>query len=213
MQCASHWRPDRDGLKYHATAIVLAGGLSSRMGRDKALLEIDGAPLIERLVTALDTRFSELLVSVRHPSHYPAIAHRKIADEVAGEGPLMAIASSLAVSRHDLNFIVSCDIPELPFGFIERLLDRASEADGAVAINAEGRIEPLFAVYRKSLLPSARRALSQGLRRVAEMYTDNQIREVRIPPGVCISNLNTPSDYETYCRANAPLTSKGCSSP
>jgi molybdopterin-guanine dinucleotide biosynthesis protein A len=169
------------------------------MGRDKALLDIAGMPLIERTVTQLEGRFAELLVSVRHSEDYPFITHRKVADRLPGQGPLMAIACSLECSRTDLNFFVSCDVPELSFELIERLLQAARRGDGAVAVTSEGRVEPLFAVYRKSLLSAITEHLARGHRKVTDIYAGHEIIRVSMPADVSINNLNTMADYQNYC--------------
>jgi molybdopterin-guanine dinucleotide biosynthesis protein A len=182
-----------------ATAIVLAGGLSSRMGCDKAMLEVNGEPLIARILQQLDERFAEVLVSARDKGDYRFLNHRVVPDRLPGLGPLMAIVSALESSRNDLNFVVSCDVPELTFALIERLLQEATRGDGAVPVTEESRYEPLFAVYRKSILPAANEALLRGDRRVIDMFSGRVIRKVYLPNGTNIKNLNTVADYNAYC--------------
>ena len=189
---------NRDKPTVSATAIVLAGGNSSRVGRDKAMLKIDGVPIIERIVRQLEPRFSEILIGARSKSDYRFFKRRVVADRIPGQGPLMAIASCLEISSNDLNFVVSCDVPDLPYDLIDRLLQEASQGDGAVPVRDGSRYEPLFAVYRKSMLVAANEALTRGDRKVISMYPGRAIREVHLDNRVEIRNLNTIADYQEY---------------
>jgi molybdopterin-guanine dinucleotide biosynthesis protein A len=196
--------PDDDRTAFtEATAIVLAGGLSSRMERDKALLRIDGVTLIERVVARLKPVFKETIISARNRDDYAFLGLRVVPDCVPGQGPLMAIASSLTVSSNDLNFVVSCDIPSLPIDLVAALLRAARNGDGAVAVRSDGRYEPLFAVYRKSMGLAAEEALRRGGRKVTAMYQDRVIQPVRIKNGTTLKNINTMADYHDYCSARA----------
>ena len=192
-QCDEH-----DDVFCGATAIVLAGGLSSRMGRDKALLDIDGVTLIERIVAQLKSVFSEIIISARTRNDYAFLGLRVVPDRVPGQGPLMAIASSLEASSSEYNFVVSCDIPSLPIDLVRELFYEAKNGDGAVAITSDGKYEPLFAVYRKSMALAAQDALRGGNRRVVAMYQNRAIRPVRMKSGVALKNINTPADYSGY---------------
>lgn len=195
---ASAHREDRS-VFYGASAIVLAGGLSSRMGRDKALLEIDGVTLIERIVKRLRTLFTEIIISARSRDDYAFLGLKVVADRVSRQGPLMAIASSLMVSSSDFNFVVSCDIPDFPIELVAALLRAAQDGDGAAPITSEGKYEPLFAVYRKSMGLAAEEALRRGERKVVAMYRDRVIQSVRMKSGVVLRNINTMADYHDYC--------------
>jgi len=178
-----------------ATAIVLAGGSSTRMGRDKALLEWKGAPLIAHVVAQLRPHFCEVLISVADARTQDLPQCRLILDEQPGQGPMMGLYSALRHSQQELNFAAACDIPELPLPLIAALFDALGDADCAAPTDAEGRIHPLFAVYRRSrmvpvfeaLLAGEQRALRRAFSRCHAVY-------VPIPPGLLL-NLNTPEDY------------------
>ena len=179
-----------------ATAIVLAGGQSTRMGRDKALLEWGGQPLIARVVGQLEPFFDEILVSGNDPERYAFLGKRVVPDEVAGEGPLMGIVTAMAAARHDTCFVTACDVPELPRDLLRRLLREARGADGAVPVSDGERYEPLFAVYHRRALPVARRLLARGVRKVLRLFDEADFRRVRLERGEELTNVNTPEDYE-----------------
>jgi molybdopterin-guanine dinucleotide biosynthesis protein A len=202
--CSCECGQEDSRILSRATAIVLAGGLSSRMGRDKAMLEIDGTTLIERIVRQLKPLFSEILISARGPNDYAFLGLRVVPDKSPGQGPLMAIASALEASSNDLNFVVSCDIPDLPEDLIATLLREAINGDGAVPVRERWFYEPLFAAYRKSMVTAANQALARGQRRVVDMYQNRAIREIHLESDWEIKNLNTADDFRHYRIANSP---------
>jgi molybdenum cofactor guanylyltransferase len=189
---------DPKALFRQATAVVLAGGLSSRMGCDKAMLEIDGVSLIVRSVTQLQPLFAEVLISARQRDDYAFLNLPVVPDRLVNQGPLMAIASALEASSNDLNFFISCDVPVLPIDLIATLLREAVTHDAAVPISNQGFYEPLFAVYRKSMLAAANDALARGERSVVAMYKNHIIKPVYLENGVEIKNINTMDDYRDY---------------
>ena len=187
-----HWT-----FKRNATAIVMAGGDSARMGRDKALLEIEGEPMISRIVSRLEPSFERVVISAAGAGDLGFLGKEVIPDEAPGAGPLMALVSALEKSKTELNFIMPCDLPDPPQHLLARLLREASNAEVAVPVNARGELEPLFAVYKKSVLPSAREALAQGKRRVISFYPQHKVKQVPLNPDDNLLNLNTITDYLT----------------
>ena len=190
----------RWSLREPATAIVLAGGRSSRMGRDKSLLPVDGSPLIAAVCAQLRSRFQQVVVSANDPEKYAFLGCRVVPDAVAGQGPLMAIASALDQSETDLNVVVACDIPVIDPAFMAGMLARSRRRDGVVPVHADGGVEPLLAVYRKSALPGLRQALADGERRVLAGLERCRIRYVPLDGADWLRNLNTPAQYEDFRR-------------
>ncbi len=115
-----------------ASAAVLAGGSSARMGRDKSFLEIRGVPLVERLITQLRGRFREVLINADDREQFRSLGVPVVSDWQPGQGPLMGIAAALEAARSDLVFVVACDIPDVEPRLVRRLLRAARGADCAV---------------------------------------------------------------------------------
>ncbi len=105
---------------------VLAGGKSSRMGRDKALLEIDGESLIARATRLVRAVLSEPVVIVSTPG-YEALGLKIVADDFPGYGPLGGIATALHISTKPWNLVIACDLPYLTKPWLEYLIERALE--------------------------------------------------------------------------------------
>jgi len=185
-----HWTWKRE-----ATAIVMAGGDSRRMGQDKSLLPIDGQPMISHIIRQLEPSFQRLLVSAASADAFPFLGREVVPDRAPGAGPLMALVSALDRSRTEVNLIVPCDIPDPPQHLIAQLLRESRNAELVVPVTARGELEPLFAVYRKSVLASARKALAQGKRRVVSFYPGHSVKQVALDPESALLNLNTMDDY------------------
>ena len=183
-----------------ATAIVLAGGKSTRMGADKSLLPFMGKPLIEHVCMQLRPHFEEVIIAGGELRRLAFLNARIIPDQVPGQGPLRGIASALTASRHDLNFVIACDIPWVNIALLRKLLREAHDCDCVVPITSEGHHEPLFSVYRKSALPSMMRALDEGERRIISAFRYCLAKTVSISEEESIKNINTLSDYTMLTR-------------
>jgi molybdopterin-guanine dinucleotide biosynthesis protein A len=195
---------------------VLAGGQSKRMGRDKALLELDGRALIEHMLEKLRglglqaricgsradlTRFAEV-----------------VPDNFAQSGPLGGIEAALAVSNSELNLFVPVDLPGLPVEFLRWLVGRAERSRVAATVPRYGdRPQPLCAVYSRRLLEGLQESLGSGRRKVmdairasasglgeaidafdVECVAAAECTEWPLYPPLAawFRNLNTPAEFE-----------------
>ena len=187
--------PDEKAWSESVTAVVLAGGASRRMGRDKGLLPINGKPLVEHIVAQLRPYFAEVLVGCDDCKKYSFLDVRFVPDETPGQGPLMGILSCLAASRTELNFVTACDIPNINLDFIAHLLRDSNGCDAVVPMTGEGLYEPLFAVSRKSIVPVARDLLEHGHRKISHLFDRVSVRFVTMPDTGWYENFNTLHDY------------------
>ena len=180
-----------------ASAAVLAGGRSRRMGRDKGLLSFAGRTLIEHILAQIRPWVDEIVIGANDRAKYAFTGLPVIPDEIPDQGPLMGILSCLQAVRHERVFITACDIPELPAELIKHLLVCDPQADIVMVRSAVGRAEPLLAVYTRRLVPAIRRALARGSRRIDALIDDPTVRVafVDMPPGDWYRNVNTPDDY------------------
>ncbi|MBI2841546.1 MAG: molybdenum cofactor guanylyltransferase [Acidobacteria bacterium] len=184
-------------MRFDAAAIVLAGGMSSRMGQNKALLPIDGRPMIERIVDQLRPHFNQILVSANDPDRYSFLGLEIVTDRITGLGPLMGIACGLARSDYDLNFIVACDIPQIDLSLVERLFREVEGHEAAVFLSA-GLPEPLFAVYGKVVTKAIEEALARGQLKVSDALASCFVKYVDLGGDARLRNLNTTGELEAY---------------
>jgi molybdopterin-guanine dinucleotide biosynthesis protein A len=168
----------------HATsaAIVLAGGRSSRFGRDKLAEEIDGQTMLERAIGAVRPVVDEVLVVVA-PDAMPTLPDgvRPVHDDHAFEGPLAGVATGLGATDADLVLVVAGDMPWMVSAILARLLRRLEEPGvAAVVLETAGDARPLpMAVRRADALTSSMSLLASGERRLRTL--PSALHAVAIP--------------------------------
>jgi len=187
-----------------ASAVVLAGGKSSRLGADKALLLLDGEPLIARTVQQLCALSDDLIIVTNSPERFEplGLAARLVADERPGEGSLMGIYSGLKAARHPHALVVACDMPFLNAPLLDYMLSIMPTCD-VVVPRVAGMLEPLHAVYGRSCLPWMARLLDEGERKIIAFFPYVKVRYVEEdeisrfdPLHLSFVNINTPQDWE-----------------
>ncbi len=186
--------------RWRASATALAGGGSSRMGCDKSLLPVNGKPLIAHIIDQLRPLFSELRVSANNSEKYGFLGVETIVDEEPGKGPLMGILTSLEASRRDLALVIACDIPHVNVGFLRTMLREAEGYDAVVPLSKNGRPEPLFALYRKSMIPPIRKLMKQGVRKIGAVFDMCRVRHIDLGDDRWLFNLNRPEDYALFLK-------------
>mgnify|MGYP004541830177 FL=1 len=195
------------------SCVVQAGGLSSRMGRDKATMSFCGEPLIERVLGRLAQVAGELVVTTSRPDElayleqrtFGGLTPRLVMDLEGPAGAMRGIASSLAAARLPLVAIVACDMPFVSPELVGVLAHRVeAEALDACVPREERGIEPLCAVWRRDacapvaqeLLAADRQRIRCLIDRVQAGYLDEpQIVEVA-GSLLCFENVNTPEEFE-----------------
>lgn len=183
------------------TGVLLAGGNSSRMGRNKALMTLAGQRLVDRVLAVLSSVLDDLLMVTNSPELYADLGVRMVPDVVAGKGALGGIHSALhhAAAPHCL--VVACDMPFLNADFLRYIVDQRAAYDVVVPI-ADGRPQPLHAVYGKACLQPIARRLESDRLHVVGFFPDVRVREVTAqelaafdPEGLSFRNLNTPEEF------------------
>ncbi len=194
------------------SCVVQAGGLSSRMGCDKARMAFCGEPLIERILGRLARVAGELVVTTSRPSElayleqrtFDGLMPRVVMDLDGPAGAMRGIASSLTAAQLPLVAVVACDMPFVSPELIAELADRVEGEALDVCVPREGRgIEPLCAVWRRDVCaPVARELLDQDLQRIrcligrvhAGYLDEPQIVEIA-DSTLCFENVNTPEEF------------------
>ncbi|HXN71402.1 MAG TPA: molybdenum cofactor guanylyltransferase [Candidatus Acidoferrales bacterium] len=191
------------GADTQVGGFVMAGGQSSRMGRDKALLEIDGVSLLVHAANLLQSVVGTPIV-VASPGLYGSLGLRIVADDWPGYGPLGGIATALRASTTNWNLIIACDLPYLTKEWLEFLVGRAlkSKAEAVVPMNERGA-EPLCAMYHKNAERRIRAAVESGVRKVTGSFAGLRVEYVEpddwkafASDGLLFKNMNSPADYE-----------------
>ena len=191
-------RGDKDKV---GSAVVLAGGRSSRMGQSKAMLPFGGQPLIVQVIQRLTSVFSDIVVVAAPGQELPELPVTLVRDDVAYQGPVGGICYGLRACDSVAGFVTSCDVPFLSLPLVSNLTSRLPGYD-VVVPEWDGRLQPLHAVYRRSVLPLLEEQLQRGELRPVFLY--DKVRTLRVaedeirfldPEGASFFNMNTPEDY------------------
>jgi len=185
-----------------ATAVILAGGKSSRMGQAKALLLFAGEPLIVHMVRRLGQLFTDTVVVAAPDQELPALPSTIVRDDVAYQGPVGGIYYGLKAARRETCFVTSCDAPFLNLRLIAYLMAQIPDYDVVVPFT-QNRFQPLHAVYRKQVAPLLKEQLERGELRPIFLYDKVRTRKITEaemhpfdPESLSFLNMNTPEDYQ-----------------
>jgi molybdopterin-guanine dinucleotide biosynthesis protein A len=184
------------------SAVILAGGKSSRMGRNKALLDFQGETLIERLYRILKEAFKEILISANDTETYKFLGAPIVRDIFPHGGTLAGIHASLLLSRGKHCFFVACDMPFLNIELV-RHLNRIVDDYDVVIPESESGLEPLHSFYSRRCVPHIEEQLKRGNLKVIDFFEHVKVRKVSReevrewdPEELSYFNINTQEKYE-----------------
>ncbi len=188
------------------TAIVLAGGKSTRMGFDKQLLKVDHRRLMDSLTSKLKTEFNEIIIVSNKPEYYIGINHKITSDKIIDKGPLAGIHAGLLQASSKYSFVVACDMPNINIEYARYMMKcmNHDNLDGCVTRFTD-KIEPFNGFYSRDLVEKIERHIETGRRSINSMLKDLNIKyieesQARIfsPNWDMFLNLNTRQDLEEY---------------
>ena len=203
------------------TAIIIAGGKSSRMGTDKLLLEINGEQLIKKVVSMCNSIFPKTILITNTPEDYKFLNIKMFSDIYKNYGPLSGVHSGLVNSETETNFIISADMPFVNELLINHLL-KINSAKQIILPSVENKIQPLCGIYKKSCAALAEKLLQKAKNQSGKAKTkiklfdlinavDTDIIDVSQEP-FChkdlFFNMNTKDDY-SYVNKNFDKIMKG----
>lgn len=182
------------------SAIILAGGQSQRMGRDKAWVEYDGCPLIRLALDKIrQLGVTEVFISGRAEGDYSALGCPVLLDPQPGLGPLGGIERGLHHCASPLLLVLAVDLPHMTSGFLRTLVSRCSAAIGVVP-QLRDQLEPLAAVYPKRCHGFAFQRILHGSRAAHDFASDclreQAVKRWQVPASdaPCFENWNRPED-------------------
>lgn len=190
------------------SAIILAGGQSSRMGRDKALMPVEGVPLLRRVydvaqqcadavyvVTPWGDRYRSML-----PPSCQFVLEVPLANDTGSQGPLVGFAQGLASVHTDWVLLLACDMPLLQASVLQHWasqLERVQESAIAFLPKHTKGWEPLCGFYRRRCLPDLQQCIEQGGRSFQRWLAQTVVQELPLEDRQMLLNCNTPQDL-TY---------------
>lgn len=189
--------------------VILAGGQSRRMGESKAAMMFGDEPLLARVARRLSSGVDELVV-IGPQSLVPLAPSARVVEDALPEiGPLGGLYTALTATRSARIFLVACDMPFVCPGLVQAMLALAETRDDAdvVTLNANGRVQPLHAVYSHGCLPAVERALNTKdhslhalLAQLTVVTLDIETVRREDPDGLSAFNMNTPDDWRHALR-------------
>ncbi|AJH00818.1 molybdenum cofactor guanylyltransferase [Clostridium beijerinckii] len=194
------------------TAVILAGGKSSRMGFDKQFLRINEVRIMEKLIHELSKEFEDIIIVTNKPEEYKTAENgiRIISDEIKEIGPLSGIYGGLKESKSKYVYFIACDMPNVNLKYIKYIKKvlTNSKANACVA-KREGKLEPFNAFYSVDILPEIEKLITLNRRSIAGLIDiiepifieENVLKKYDYSFDMFI-NLNSKEDLEIYNRKN-----------
>lgn len=186
----------------NVSGIILAGGRSSRLGQNKALIVFEGQPVIQHVVNVLQPLVDEIVLSTNTPDEFAFLGLQMVADLYAGVGALAGLHAGLSAIRTEYGLVVGCDMPFLNAALLQHMLSRTTDYD-IVMPRLNGYHEPLHAIYARRCLAAIEDSIRSGQRRLISFVSQMNVRYIdqeeisRFDPG-CLSffNINSPADLQ-----------------
>ncbi len=190
-------------MKFKMTGIILAGGKNSRMGANKAFLELDGIRVIERIKAVLSELFPEIIIVTNAPLSYAQLSSAVIVTDIyKNKGALGGIYAGLFFASENNAFITACDMPFISKDLIAYLAGLAANHDIVVPQGADG-MQPLHAVYSKNCLAPIKKNLEADKLKITGFYKGLRVLTVTediLQPfnqdGKTFLNINTPQELK-----------------
>jgi len=180
------------------TGVILAGGRNSRIGQNKAFLEIGGKMIIKKTIEIYKKIFDEILIITNTPEDYQYLGLKVYTDLIPNRGSLGGIYTGLHYSKSDYTFFSACDMPFLNEKVIRHIIKGARDYDIIVPYYKH-RLHPLHAVYSKRCLPIFKGMVEENRLKIKALFLKFRVKkiadipETRLPP---FSNINTKEDYK-----------------
>ena len=181
-------------------AVILAGGMSRRMGRDKAALPLGEETMLSHLVNTYRPHFDLTAVSVNRAGRFDTAGAMEVVDRRPGDGPMAGLEAAFLDTGADVIFLTGTDLPLGDPALALRLMELRGAHDACLIRSPRG-IEPLFAVYSRVCLSAAQRALDDGRRSMFQVL--KQVNALEIPAEELtgfdteriLTNVNDPAEY------------------
>ncbi len=182
------------------TGIILAGGKSTRYGRNKALVDMDGLSMIERVISVMRAVFQNVIVITNTPDDYAHLGLPMYGDLIKGLGPIGGVYTGLSVITNEAGFFVACDMPLLNKELIQYIIEKRDRFD-VVVPRVSGMVEALHALYGRGCLPVVKRLIDSRQYQTLRVFNEVSVRYVeefeirRIDPELkSFININRPQE-------------------
>jgi molybdopterin-guanine dinucleotide biosynthesis protein A len=203
-------------MKKFGSAIILAGGQSTRMGFDKQLLKIDERRLMYSLIHTLKKSFEEIIIVTNRPELYIGLSHKITNDILLDKGPLGGIHAGLKISQSKYAFVVACDMPNINMKYVEFMKEKLTDSNSFGCVTKFGDwIEPFSSFYSVDLIKHIETYLHTNRKSINGLLKNLEITYIKEKDARQFSlnwdmflNLNTNEELSNYL---LNISAKGCS--
>ena len=186
--------------KNDLSGIILSGGKSIRMGRNKAFIEIDGKPIIHRIQSLFEKVFNETIIVTNQKELFLSFNSKIYTDLIPQRGVLGGLYTGLFFSSFPYSFCVACDMPLLKEGLINYLIKKIEDYDVIVPRTKDG-LQPLHAIYSKHCLGPIKNIMDEGKYKIIDIYPMVNVRVIEENEFIFLDplresfiNVNTPEE-------------------
>ena len=192
-------------MKKFSSAIILAGGKSSRMGFDKQLLKLNERRLMDSLINKLKSEFEDIIIVTNRPELYIGLSHKITSDILIDKGPLGGIHAGLLKSSSKYTFVVACDMPNINMDYIRYMKKNISDNALGCVTKFGDWIEPFGSFYSIKLIKFIEEYLDTGRRSINGLLENKEISYIE--EGVArkfssnwdmFLNLNTKEELDNF---------------
>ncbi|SHK19330.1 molybdenum cofactor guanylyltransferase [Tepidibacter formicigenes] len=188
------------------SAVILAGGKSTRMEFDKQFLKINKRRLMDNIINKLKQEFEEIIIVTNKPEYYLGLSHKVVSDEIKQKGPLSGIHIGLKESSSKYIYFIACDMPIINIDYIKYMKNEINNKDVSACVTKLGDwIEPFNAFYNKDLINDIenhlledRRSVFSLLKKLNTFYVEEKDARKFSPNWDMFLNLNTKEDLSNY---------------
>ncbi len=185
-------------MNYDITGIILSGGESRRMGKDKGLVKYRGRELVLYSISILKLFCDRILISSNNIDEYETFGYDVIPDLITGIGPMGGVYSCLIKSKTEMNFILSCDMPLINSEVFEAIIPKITDYQIIVPKHNNGFMEPLAGYYSQSVLPIIEDSLSKQDYKLLNLFQKVRLgiidTEQLLFGAEQFTNMNSPKD-------------------
>jgi len=184
------------------TGAVLAGGQSRRMGTNKAFIEVDGVPIIERVLAVLGEVFERRLIIADDVNLFHGLGAPAIPDYYKGAGSLGGIYTALLNSDSGQTFVTACDMPDIKASAVRRLISTPHDDALVIIPYINGRLHPMHALYDKRCLAPIEKMIKKGKLRIMNLFQEIKIKKLTedefsgVDIAASVANINTRQELK-----------------
>jgi molybdopterin-guanine dinucleotide biosynthesis protein A len=196
--------------KKKITGVILSGGKSIRMGKNKAFIQVEGVPIVERIHRLFQELFEEVIIVTNEKNLFSKFDSRICSDLIPGKGALGGLYTGIVFSSFNYSFCVACDMPFIKKSLVSYLIENAANEDVIVPRTKDG-LQPLHAIYSKNCVDPIRKSIEEGKSKIVDIYDQVNVKIIDEKDFLCFDprresfiNVNTPEELGSLRRNRKP---------